>query len=150
MTFLLNDNSVKILRFILVGSANTIGMYILYAIMVFAGFSYNIALMIDYVIGIIIGYMMHRYWTFAVKTKAMKSFPKYCATYVGVYFINLVILNGIVHSKLLNPLLGQVVALGIAVLCSFLLQNFWVFYKAPPSANYFKRENACSKEKKNI
>ena len=77
--------------------------------------------------------MMNRYWTFAVNTSVMKSFPKYCVTYVGVYFINLTILNVIVRNNLLNPIPGQIVALGSIVLCSFLLQNFWVFPKKSTS-----------------
>lgn len=127
--FFLDDHRLKIFRFILVGSVNTIAMYILYVIMVFVGLDYNIALIIDYVVGIIAGYMMHRYWTFAANTSVMKSFPKYCITYVGIYFINLAILNFIVRNNLLTPILGQLLALGIIVLCSFLLQNFWVFPK---------------------
>ncbi len=150
MIFLLNDYSLKLFRFILVGSTNTLGMYTLYVIMIFAGLPYNVALIIDYVIGIIIGYLMHRYWTFAANTSVMKSFPKYCATYVGVYFINLAILNVIVHNKLLNPLLGQIVALGCVIFCSFLLQSYWVFSKNPHLGKSFKRETICSEEKKNI
>jgi len=131
MTFSINDHSKKLFRFVLVGGVNTIGMYILYAILVFAGLPYNIALIIDYVIGIITGYLMHRYWTFGVYPGVVKSFAKYCATYVGVYFFNSALLNAIVHAKLLNPLIGQIVALGIVVLCSFLLQSFWVFSRKP-------------------
>lgn len=126
---LLNDYRLKMFRFILVGSVNTISMYILYVVMVFIGLPYNIALIIDYVVGIIAGYMMHRYWTFAINTSVTKSFPKYCVTYIGVYFINLAILNVIVRNNLLNPIPGQLVALGSIAFCSFLLQNFWVFPK---------------------
>ena len=136
---LLNDYWLKIFRFILVGSVNTIAMYILYVGIIFIGLSYNIALTIDYVIGIIVGYMMNRYWTFAVNTSVMKSFPKYCVTYVGIYFINLAILNVIVRNNLLNPLLGQLVALGGIVFCSFLLQNFWVFPKKSTSMSRISR-----------
>ena len=126
---LLNDHRLKIFRFILVGSINTISMYLLYVVLVFVGVSYNIALIMDYIIGIILGYMMHRCWSFAVNTSVMKSFPKYCVTYVGAYFINVTILNLIVRNNLLHPIPGQLVALGIVVLCSYLLQNFWVFPK---------------------
>lgn len=128
MISLLNNDKLKTFRFVLVGSVNTISMYLLYVVMVFVGLSYNIALIMDYIIGIIVGYMMHRYWTFAVNTSVMKSFPKYCVTYVVVYFINLAILNFIVRINLLTPILGQLVAIVIITFCSFLLQNFWVFH----------------------
>ena len=104
-------------------------MYLLYLVMVSVGLSFNIALIIDYIVGILFSYVVNRYWTFAVSTTVMKSFPKYCVIYVGAYFINVTILNFIVYNNILQPILGQLVAIGIVVPSSFLLQNFWVFPK---------------------
>ncbi len=132
---LLNDSWLKVFRFVIVGSANTMSMYLLYIVMVFVGLSFNIALIIDYIVGIIFGYVVHRYWTFADSTTVMKSFPKYCVIYVGTYFINVTILNLIVRNNMLQPILGQLVALGIVAPSSFLLQNFWVFPKQSISLN---------------
>ena len=118
----------KLFKFILVGGLNTGVMYLLYIGLVWLGVHYNIALIIDYAVGIVAAYFMNRYWTFASHGRPRRSFQKYCATYGMVYVINMVLLNAIVRLGLLGPVLGQLAALSVATGVSFLLQNFWVFH----------------------
>ncbi len=119
---------MKLIRFLLVGASNTCAMYLLYAGLVWAGLSFNLALVIDYVVGVGTGYLMNRHWTFASHTPMHRTFPKYVLVFVLVYLLNAGILNVIVSTNLAGPLLGQLIALGIAVGVSFVALNFWAFH----------------------
>ena len=123
----LNGYVVKPLKFLVVGLSNTFVIYSLYLGFIYVGLHYNLALTLDYLLGVITGYLMNRYWTFSSRTKTRYSLFRYCITIGVVYLINLIILNLLIGFDLMGPVLGQLVALGIAASVSFLLQNFWVF-----------------------
>jgi putative flippase GtrA len=122
---------VKSLKFLIVGGINTALGYALYVALIRAGLHYNLALILAYIVGILTGYLMNRHLTFASHVRTHHSFLKYWATYIGVYVLNLILLNLIVGLKLLDPMFGQLLALGAVTLMSFLLQNFWVFRHEP-------------------
>ena len=119
----------KSIKFILVGAVNTVATYALYVILVNAGLQYAVALTLDYLVGILSGYLMNRHWTFVSHDSTHRSLVKYITTYVLVYLINLILLSLIVGLKILDPVFGQVLALGVVTMISFLLQNFWVFQR---------------------
>jgi putative flippase GtrA len=127
------EYQVKSLKFLVVGASNTVGNYALYVALIFAGLHYNLALILEYLVGILCGYLMNRHWTFSSHRRTRHSLFKYVVTYLAVYFINLILLNLLVILGLLGPVLGQLMALGIATVFSFSLQNFWVFRCEPPA-----------------
>lgn len=126
---------VKSLKFLMAGFINTAAMYALYVLLVQIGLQYNIALTLDYLVGILSGYLMNRHWTFASHGRTHYSFLKYCTTYVVIYIMNLILLNLVVGVGLLGPELGQLLALGVVTVFGFLLQNFWVFRHEPAVIN---------------
>ncbi|HAY47217.1 MAG TPA: hypothetical protein DCY55_13185 [Gammaproteobacteria bacterium] len=117
----------KGLRFLVAGAANTAVNYSLFVLLVYVGVHYNIALVIEYVCGICLGYVLNRYWTFSSTTSKRKDFPRYIALYVAVFLLNAVILNALVLFDIAGPIVGQLIALCAATLLSFQLQNKWVF-----------------------
>lgn len=127
MMFSIDRYIAKSIRFVVAGIANTCVIYILYLGFIYIGLHYNLALALDYLIGTITGYLANRYWTFVSKAKISHSFPRYCITMSVTYLINFIILNLLVCSNFLGPVVGQLLALGVVVIFSFLLQNFWVF-----------------------
>lgn len=116
----------RLIRFGLVGGVNTVVTYGVYAGIILLGVHYNSALACEYVVGIILGYFLNRIWTFSDRVHLEHPFKKYLATYAGVFLINLVFLNALVWLSF-HPLPGQVVALGLATLASYMLQRNWVF-----------------------
>lgn len=118
---------IRSLKFLTVGATNTALNYIIYVVLIYLGLHYNLALTIDYAIGILFGYYLNRYWTFAGREEIQNSFKKYFATYIAVYIVNMVSLNLIMKFTNLGPLWGQVIALTIATVFSFGFQNYWVF-----------------------
>ena len=117
----------KAIKFVMAGGMNTTVNYVIYVALVHAGLHYNLALILEYMLGTLSGYLMNRYWTFASHGRTYSSFPKYGATCGILYVINVITLNLIVGFGLLDPVFGQVLALGVATVINFLLQNFWVF-----------------------
>ena len=118
---------VTLPKFLIVGVVNTALIYALYVALVYAGMHYNFALCLDYLGGILTGYLLNRRWTFRHHGRTCESFLKYCATYGVVFSLNMLLLNLLVRLGLLGPALGQLVALSVVTVISFLLQNFWVF-----------------------
>lgn len=118
---------IRSLKFLVVGAINTVLIYAIYVALVYMGLHYNVALTIDYAIGILLGYYLNRHWTFAGRSKVQHSFSKYLLTYLAVYAVNIVTLNLFMVFTNLGPLWGQVVALAIATVFSFSIQNYWVF-----------------------
>lgn len=118
---------MKIAKFALVGAANTLFCYFLYVLLVQQGVHYNLALAFDYAVGIVTGYLLNRFWTFASHGRPHWGFGKYVLTYIGVFFANATLLNLIVELLLTGPVMGQFIALSMVTLSSFLVQKHWVF-----------------------
>lgn len=122
-----------IVRFVIVGGFNTALTYGVYWFFLnILNFHYQLALLCEYSVGIVVGYTLNRHWTFVSpdKTREQKtatSFARYATTYVGVYLGNVVLLSTIVEMGWLSPTWGQLVSLAIIPLISFVLQKYWVF-----------------------
>ena len=117
---------MKITRFFIVGSSNTLLSYVFYVAMVKLGVDYKLALLISYVFGIFIGYFLSRYWTFA-SNKHRLSFIKYVVLYIVVFILNGLFLIFSVDFLLLDPIYSQFFILLIISLLSFVVQSNWVF-----------------------
>ena len=117
----------QLIRFSIVGGLNTLFTYGLYLLLVYLGVFYQLALVADYSTGIAIGYLLNRSWTFSQGDKKHTRFLRYVATYLVAYLANALLLGIIVESHLLGPKLGQLAALAIVSLGSFIIQKYWVF-----------------------
>lgn len=117
----------RLTRFIIVGGLNTALTYALYAELVWYRFHYLLALTIEYVLGILAGFIANRQWTFANRDRIGPALFRYMTTYCGVYALNAVILMFFVETADLNKLLAQLFALSIATLANYSVQHWWVF-----------------------
>lgn len=120
----------KTLKFLVVGAINTAAFYGVYVLLVWLGCHYALALVIEYCGGIVTGYVMNRFWTFASHGRTPREFSRYFATYGAVFLFNMLLLGGIVESRLMGPVAGQMVAMGAAAMASFGMQNYWVFRRS--------------------
>ena len=116
----------KITRFFIAGAFNTVFGYLLYVALIKLGLDYKLALFIDYLVGILIGYFLNRNWTFS-GNKNRLSFIKYIVLYIVVFLLNFLVLILSVDFLLLDPIYSQFFIIGIISLVSFVLQNTWVF-----------------------
>ena len=118
----------RLIVFGAVGSFNTIVCYALYAALVYVlNWHHNVALVADYAFGAMLGFTTHRLSTFADRKHVKQAFEKYLTALVVSFSLNLALLNGILATRLFNPLAGQALAIGLVTLVSFMLQKHWVF-----------------------
>ena len=120
----------KLLKFLIVGGSNTLVMFALYALLIYVGLDYRLAITADYVLGICLGYALNRYWTFKSQGKPKLGFLKYCVSYVGAFVLNFVLLVGFVELFGLGEYVGQVAAIALATIAMYPLQRIWVFKPA--------------------
>jgi putative flippase GtrA len=112
----------------LVGTLNTALCYAAFVLLVHVcGWHHDVALAADYTFGIALGYVLHRFSTFADRRHLRQAFGKYALTLVATFAANLALLDAIVRAGLLGPLFGQAVAMTAVTLASYLAQKHWVF-----------------------
>lgn len=118
----------RLIVFGAVGTLNTIVCYALFVALVHGiGLHYDLALAADYGFGILVGYALHRFSTFADRTHVRRAFGKYTVTLVATFAANLVLLDAIVRNRWLDPLAAQAVAMITVTLASYGAQKHWVF-----------------------
>lgn len=125
------EQTIEIRRLVvfgLVGSINTAITYALFAALLHGvGLHYNLALILDYAFGSVLGFLTHRASTFADRTHVRQAYGKYVMALVAAFLTNLLALDLIVGQGWLGPLAAQAVALGLATALSYVLQRQWVF-----------------------
>ena len=118
----------RLIVFSMVGTLNTAICYALYAALVhWSQWHHNLALVADYVLGMFLGFAMHRLVTFGDRKQIKLAFGKYLAALAMTFVLNLAVLDLLVAAQLLGPLAGQAVAVALVTLVSFMLQKHWVF-----------------------
>jgi len=123
----LYKKSFQIVKFAIVGFLNTSLGIVLYIFFVKQGVYYQYALIIDYVCGIMTGYFLNSYWTFAGAINSKFVFIKYVTVYLFLYFVNSLLLEFIVKHCFITPIYGQIIAFSVISIISFLFQRSWVF-----------------------
>jgi putative flippase GtrA len=126
-----NSPVTELRRFVVygvVGALNTAICYLLFAALVdWCGWHHHLALAVDYAFGIVLGFALHRSATFADRRQLKRAFQKYAITLVLTFAANFALLDAIIRAELLGILAGQAVAMTIATLASYGVQQQWVF-----------------------
>ncbi len=116
----------KLFRFLTVGILNTLFGYAAYAVLLFAGFAYSVALLLATIVGVIFNYFNFGKFVFSGHRDWM-AFCKFVAVYIVIYAVNAVGLRLLMQYFLLDPYVGQIICIPPSVLFSWLLMNYWVF-----------------------
>ena len=123
----------RLIVFGIVGTLNTGTCYACFAaLVVLLDWHYNAALVVDYLVGTLLGYALHRLTTFGDRKRLQQPLRKYTATVGMAFLLNFAMLDGIMAADLLDPLAAQAVAMTLATLASYLLQKHWVFRALRP------------------
>jgi len=115
------------LRFVLVGLASNLLLFLLYLLLITLGSGPKIAMTLLFVLGTMQTFIFNKSWTFAHRGFLQASFLKYVAIYSFAYLLNLTALLVLVdgfgypHQCVQG---GMILALALML---FLLQKFWVF-----------------------
>jgi len=113
-------------RFILIGLLNTMFGYSAYALLIFFGLSFALALLISTVSGIIFNYFTFGQLFFNIGVN-LENFIKFIITYLFIYLLNVSFLHLMINIWSVNSYLSQFLFLIPAAAISWLLMNYWVF-----------------------
>jgi putative flippase GtrA len=116
----------RIVRFLGVGVLNTLFGFGVYAVLVFVGLPYLIALLMATLAGVIFNYFSFGRMVFKANG-GWFVFGKFIVAYTLVYLINAGLLSILTEGKYLNAYLAQGVCILPSVAISWLLMNYWVY-----------------------
>lgn len=113
-------------KFLTAGMLNTIFGYAIYALLLYVGISYQIALILATIAGIIFNYFSFGYIVFN-GGRGWLIFCKFAISYLFIYGLNALGLSVLIKYFFVNPYFGQVICILPGILLSWLLMNCWVF-----------------------
>lgn len=118
----------QFLKFLLVGISNTVLGYIIF--LLFLAFTdYVISLVFAHIIGVVNSFIWNKYWTFKSNGSTIHEFIKFNLIYVLYFILNITLLVYFVSNLNISPEVGQLIALPILTIISFLGQKHWSFGK---------------------
>jgi putative flippase GtrA len=111
-------------RYLLVGGINTSLVYCVYALGVYLGAAYPVALAIALVFGIVIGFNAQGRFVFSERSTA--TFFRYLASWLVMYAINVAIIALLRHFGV-DPYLAGALAVPVMAVLSFVVLRLLVF-----------------------
>ena len=116
----------KPIKFLFAGLVNTAFGYISYAVLIYFGLPYLLALLIATIIGIIFNFFNFSRFVFNERSTRY-IFLKFIAAYILIYLVNSIVLIFLTREFLFDPYLGQVICIPLSVVLSWLLMKNWVY-----------------------
>jgi putative flippase GtrA len=123
----LTPETRRVLKFTLVGVANTFVALVSYAVLIQLGVSYVVAGPIGWTAGVLHGYTWNRIWTFDSAAHYTALMTKYAAVAAVGLLLNTGLLALLVGAMGAGKLAAEVIALPVVVLTTFVLNRYWVF-----------------------
>lgn len=119
--------AIQILRYISVGLASNLILYILYIALTAVGVGHKTAMTLLYLAGVLQTFFFNKHWTFSHRGDVSKSMLHYFATYGIGYVLNLMLLYTLVDILGWPHTLVQGLAFLVVAPLLFLVQKYWVF-----------------------
>jgi putative flippase GtrA len=116
----------RIFKFIIVGIANTVFGYSIYALFIFFDFNIYFSLLISNILGIIFNYNTFKNLVFS--NSGSKNKKNFILIYVMLYLINISLLS-LIRLIVTNVYIGQLLLLAPLALLSFYFNSRFVFNK---------------------
>jgi putative flippase GtrA len=117
-----------ILRFLVVGAANTLFGLGVYWLVLYVGLSYQWAAASALVLGIIVSFNSHRWLVFRVPGR----FVRYVLVWLFVYFVNITLIS--VIREYVGDYIAGVVLIPVNALLAYVLMKRFVFHRAKASS----------------
>jgi putative flippase GtrA len=114
-------------RFALVGVANTLLSWCLYAASVGVGVHYLLASGVAFALGALNSYALNRRWTFASRARRGPEALRFGVVQVVGLGLDVLLLYLLVHHAGLHHLIAQAVVFPVASTVTFLLSRHWAF-----------------------
>ena len=118
---------LQIIKFLLIGTINTVLGYCVFALLVWLGFHFSVANLMGLIFGVFVGYLGNAKLVFDNLTKI--GLIKYLFLWVFLYVLHTGIIAVFVYNGV-NVYLSGIFALFLIVPVSYLLQKNYVFTHA--------------------
>jgi putative flippase GtrA len=118
---------IQSLRFIIIGLASNLILYLLYLALTAFGIGHKTAMTLLYLVGTLQTFIFNKRWTFSHHGNIQQSLLRYLAAYGACYILNLALLYTFVDSLGWSHALVQGLAILIVAALLFLVQKYWVF-----------------------
>lgn len=130
----MNSKNSKILsnsfiKYIIVGAINTTASFIIIFYLMYKGAIPEIANFIGYISGVLLSYLLNKYFTFKSKNKHTKEFIKFSICMGIAYLINLFTLIIFYRYFEINEYISQIISAVFYTLSGYLLSKFYAFRK---------------------
>lgn len=118
----------QFINFGIVGLSNTLIAYSVYVVLVYFNLHPQIANFISFVLSVLNGYILNRFWVFSVHDSTSIYTPlKFFTVYGGNLIFGILLLYLYIDVWHLNKYLAPLISLPLTVPANYLLNKFWVF-----------------------
>lgn len=124
----------QLFRFAVVGVLSNLSLYGIYILLTLASLQPRVAMSITYAGGVLIAFLLNRYWTFAHRGAKGSALIRYVVAYAIGYVFNFLMLVWMVDDLGYPHEIVQACLILILALAFFLAQKFWIFRVERPSA----------------
>ncbi len=118
---------IQSLRFVIVGLASNLVLYLLYLTLTTFGLGHKTAMTLLYLVGTLQTFFFNQRWTFKYHGHIQKSMLRYFTVYGACYFFNLALLYTFADHFGWPHAWIQGFAIPIVATLLFLAQKYWVF-----------------------
>jgi len=120
--------SKKVVRFAIVGGLSTLLNYGgFYCLLTFLGLHYLYASSFGFIVGVLFGYFLNKYWSFEYNGGGRFLFIKYFCVYLFSLGTCLLFLYFTVSALGLNPVLMNLFSIALSTVMNFINLRLWVF-----------------------
>jgi putative flippase GtrA len=116
--------SKRFMRFILIGILNTAFGYSLYALLIFLGLRFDLAILISTILGVLFNFKTTGILVF--NNRRNNLIFRYFGIYAIIYLLNVVLIWLMLKSAM-SPYLAQAFAIPVLVILSYAMQRDFVF-----------------------
>lgn len=119
---------MQFIRFLGVGSLNTVFGYAVFALLILTRMQPQPALLLTYVVGVIFNFWTTGRWVFG--HARLDAFPRFVLAYLFIYLFNTALFAGIERLGA-HPLVSQALCIPFVAVFAFALFKFRVFRSRP-------------------
>ncbi|WP_373085378.1 GtrA family protein [Sneathiella sp.] len=117
-------------RFIVTGILSNVLFYCLFLVLLWLSVPYQIALTVIYILGMIFGYLVNKYWSWKDKSPVFRSAGVYILIYGIVYVCHLGFVSYLVKFQAFSPALAALISFVCLTIPLFMLLDKLV-YRSP-------------------
>lgn len=121
------DSRAQFVRFVAVGIASNVVVYLLYILSTSLGAGHKTAMTVLYMLGVLQTFVVNRAWSFGHDGPKRSAFVRYLVSYLFAYLLNLGVMHVMVDIAGYSDRWVQGCMVIIVATLMFCLQKFWVF-----------------------